>query len=86
MRDIPKVLVSLGMCEASYKPQDFNIGFVYNVILDGRIIGYVPETLTALFIRKLRTLKVKGKQVNYYSNTDQCSLSNSLFKFLSQIL
>jgi len=52
------------MCEASYKPQDINIGFVYNVILDGRIIGYIPETLTALFIKKLRTLKVIGKQVN----------------------
>jgi len=52
------------MCEASYKPQDINIGFVYDVILDGRIIGYIPETLTALFINKLRTLKVKGKQVN----------------------
>jgi len=52
------------MCEASYKPQDINIGFVYDVILDGRIIGYVPETLTAIFINKLRTLKVKGKQVN----------------------
>ncbi|XP_060854584.1 DNA-directed RNA polymerase I subunit RPA2 [Rhopalosiphum padi] len=63
LRDIPKVLISLGMCEASYKPQDVNIGFVYNVILDGRIIGYVPETLTALFIKKLRTLKVKGKQI-----------------------
>lgn len=52
------------MCEASYKPQDINIGFVYDVILDGRIIGYIPETLTAIFINKLRTLKVKGKQVN----------------------
>lgn len=64
MRDIPKVLLSIGMCEASYKPQDVNIGFVYDVILDGRIIGYIPETLTELFIRKLRILKVQGKQVN----------------------
>lgn len=63
------------MCEASYKPQDINIGFVYNVILDGRIIGYVPETLTALFIKKLRTLKVKGKQVSYYLHT---SVSNKI--------
>jgi len=52
------------MCEISYKPEDINIGFVYNVILDGRIVGYIPETLTAFFIKKLRTLKVKGKQVN----------------------
>lgn len=52
------------MCEASYKPQDVSIGFMYNVILDGRIIGYIPETLTEYFITKLRTLKVQGKQVN----------------------
>jgi len=76
LRDIPKVLVSLGMCEASYKPQDVNIGFMYNVILDGRIVGFIPETLTELFILKLRTLKVQGKQVNsiscflYYKQID----------------
>lgn len=64
LRDIPKVLISLGMCEASYKPQDVNIGSMYTVILDGRIIGYVPDTLTELFIKKLRSLKVQGKQVN----------------------
>lgn len=62
------------MCEASYKPQDVNIGFVYDVILDGRIVGYVPETLTELFIRKLRTLKVQGKQVSIF-NIDQYSQS-----------
>lgn len=52
------------MCELSYKPQDFNIGFLYNVILDGRIVGCVPETLTEFFINKLRKLKVQGKHVN----------------------
>lgn len=51
------------MCEASYKPHDVSIGFMYTVVLDGRIIGYIPETLTELFIKKLRTLKVQGKQV-----------------------
>lgn len=62
LRDIPKILLSLGMCEVSYKPH-VSIGFMYTVILDGRIVGYVPETLTELFIKKLRTLKVQGKQV-----------------------
>lgn len=52
------------MCEASYKPQNDGIGFIYNVILDGRIVGYIPETLTELFINKLRILKIQGKQVN----------------------
>lgn len=52
------------MCDVSFKSQDANIGFVFDVILDGRIIGYVPETLINLFIQKLRTLKVQGKQVN----------------------
>lgn len=52
------------MCEVSYKPHDFNIGFLYNIILDGRIIGFIPETLTEYFIKKLRKLKVQGKQVN----------------------
>lgn len=66
------------MCEASYKPQDINIGFVYNVILDGRIIGYVPETLTALFIKKLRTLKVKGKQVNIFYILTHTSATNKM--------
>jgi len=66
------------MCEASYKPQDINIGFVYNVILDGRIIGYVPETLTALFIKKLRTLKVKGKQVNIIYIQTHNSVTNKM--------
>lgn len=51
------------MCEMSYKPQESNIGFLYTVILDGRIVGYVPETLTEYFIKKLRLLKVQGKQV-----------------------
>lgn len=55
------------MCEISYKSQDIGMGFTYNIILDGRIIGYIPETLTELFIRKLRTLKIQGKQVNMYS-------------------
>lgn len=63
LREIPKLLVSLGMCEASYKPHDLSIGFMYTVILDGRIVGYIPETLTELFVKKLRTLKVQGKQV-----------------------
>lgn len=52
------------MCELSYKPQDFNFGFLYNVILDGRIVGCIPETLTEYFINKLRKLKVQGKHVN----------------------
>lgn len=65
LRDIPKILVSLGMCESSYKPQDVSFGFVYNVMLDGRIIGFIPESLTELFIRKLRTLKVQGRLVNF---------------------
>lgn len=52
------------MCEVSYKPQDSDIGFLYNVILDGRMIGYVPASLTEYFIKKLRILKVQGKQVN----------------------
>lgn len=60
------VLVSLGMCEVSYKPQDVGIGFIYNIILDGRIVGCIPETLTELFILKLRTLKIQGKRVNKY--------------------
>lgn len=68
MREIPKVLVSIGMCEVSYKTQDVGIGFMYNVILDGRIVGYIPETLTELFIKKLRTLKIQGKQVNTNNN------------------
>lgn len=64
LRDIPKVLVSLGMCISTFQPQAVNIGFMYSVILDGRIIGYVPNTLTEFFIRKLRQLKVQGNQVN----------------------
>jgi len=51
------------MCEASYKPLDISIGFMYTIILDGRIVGYIPETLTELFIKKLRTLKIQGIQV-----------------------
>lgn len=76
------------MCEASYKPQDINIGFVYNVILDGRIIGYVPETLTAFFIKKLRTLKVKGKQVNtiYIQIHTRVTNSISCITFFNQAL
>jgi len=66
------------MCEASYKPQDINIGFVYNVILDGRIVGYVPETLTAFFIKKLRTLKVKGKQVNTIYTQTHTGVTNKM--------
>lgn len=71
MRDIPKVLVSLGMVMMSYKPQDVSIGYMYNVILDGRLIGYVQETLTEWFIKNLRTLKVQDNQVNsqLYSHT-----------------
>lgn len=63
------------MCEASFKPQNIHIGFVYEVILDGRIVGYIPETLTEFFIKKLRTLKVKGIQVNIYlhSNIYHCN-------------
>lgn len=64
MRDIPKILVSIGMCDASYKPQDVSIGFMYHVILDGRIVGYIPDSFTEMFILKLRILKVQGKQVN----------------------
>lgn len=64
LREIPKVLVSLGMFVISHKPQDTSIGFLYNVFLDGRLIGYVPETFTEWFIKNLRMLKVEGSQVN----------------------
>jgi len=64
LREIPKVLASLGMFITSYKPQEVGIGFLYNVILDGRIIGYIPETITEWFIKNLRILKVQGNQVN----------------------
>ncbi|XP_050544143.1 DNA-directed RNA polymerase I subunit RPA2 isoform X2 [Daktulosphaira vitifoliae] len=63
LRDIPKVLKSLGMCDISYKPQDVSIGYEYTVILDGRLVGYVPETIMGLFIKKLRMLKVQGKLI-----------------------
>ncbi|XP_050434808.1 DNA-directed RNA polymerase I subunit RPA2 [Adelges cooleyi] len=63
LRDMPKVLMSIGMCDASYKPQDVSIEYMYTVILDGRIIGYIPESLISWFVKKLRMLKVQGKQI-----------------------
>lgn len=86
LRDIPKILVSLGMSISTYQPQAVNIGFMYNVILDGRIIGYIPETLTEFFIKKLRMLKVQGNQVNtiytyahvYTDNYQNCILNQKL--------
>lgn len=65
---IPAILVSLGMIpitESSLKADLFNeeestMSSYYNVMLDGRIIGHVQESMAKLLVDELRHYKIIG--------------------------
>lgn len=62
VKNIPLVLTELGMVPLKYAGTlDLNKSYV--VQLDGKIVGYVPSTIAARLVDKLRLFKIKGKKV-----------------------
>lgn len=59
--NIPVVLTSLGMTPLSSTVQ--NIKDCYTVVLDGRILGHVQQNVASRLVDKLRSKKIKGKEI-----------------------
>ncbi|RWS07039.1 DNA-directed RNA polymerase I subunit RPA2-like protein [Dinothrombium tinctorium] len=60
VRDLSATLVELGM-ESIDKPLTVRASECYTVILDGKVLGYVPDAIMVNFISLLRTYKATGK-------------------------
>jgi len=61
---IPSVLIGLGMAPIDDKCP-YAIKDCYKVVLDGRILGYIPKTDGKKISDKLRMMKLDDKQVSW---------------------
>lgn len=60
LENIPHVLANLGMTPIT---SPAHVKHQYTVLLDGRILGYVPKNIAPRLVDKLRIKKIKGTEI-----------------------
>jgi DNA-directed RNA polymerase I subunit RPA2 len=60
---LPEILTTLGMVPVDSPTPPLEVKY-YNVLLDGRLVGYLPEDTADELVNTLRMLKLDNKEVS----------------------